>query len=265
MSKALSPTVIAAAAVVIGLVAGFGLGYAYFQPRLADVQIEKSRLEVLLSTTNASLSEALRDLADKEVELAGKEAELEDKKAELAGLLKDLQSARERIATLEKEIAVMNVTLQGEIAVMNATVAAQEGKIAALEEEISTREEKISKIEKAAFKLDNDGKLLIYLRMELPETRQDALNYWEYVKNISVSSDARLGPLVDKIIFYIDSYFDWFERLPSPDAPQEEWDAWLLEYYRTDAVEYGLAIDEFTKEVYLVIVTHIKEAVELVG
>ena len=245
-------------AALIGILVGFGSCYLYYKPQvenlnmrlsntledlstaeekitqlqseLTSVQAEKSRLEELASSLNSSLTETIQKLSDKENEL---------KKA-----LEDLNTMKSRLTA------------------MNETIAQKEEKIAMLNAKISTLEDRIDKIEEAISKLETDRTLLIYLRMELPETREAALEYWQRVKDISTRSDPRLGPLVDEIVPYIDAYYDWRAKMPGPDATKDEIADWLYELYFSPAINYLRAIDRFTREAYLVIITHIEALTE---
>ena len=263
---------------VVGLAIGFSIGYTYLQPRLAnlstclssteeelsaaiekierlqsdlrDLQIEKSRLEALLSTANASLLEAKQEIAAK--------------KAELEGALEDLRSARGQITNLNEKIVGLNekiVGLNEKITELNKEIAAKDREIVLRDKEIALRDERTSSAKKAMLRLDDDRKLLVYMRMELPDERQEAIDYWNTVKNLSIRSDPSLGPSVDAIIANIDAYFNWYDARPT-DATQEEWLMWILEYSR-EAYRYDLAIRNFRREAFLVIIVHIDTAVDL--
>jgi len=185
-----SPAVFVLVAAIIGIAVGFGVGYAYYQPKLAELERNKSSLEANLEKT-----------------------------------LQDLESARERIGDLSKDVEVSK--------------------------------ERMNSISAAMAKLDNDRMLLIELRKDLPETREDALSFWKNVKSIAVKSDPALGPSVDKIINWIDAYFDWADRAPPEDATDAQLGAWLLDLYRSGAMNYGAAIDDFENEAMLTVTTHI--------
>ncbi|NIM45503.1 MAG: hypothetical protein GTN80_07655 [Nitrososphaeria archaeon] len=202
------------------------------QSSLRDEQIEKSRLETLLLDTNTSLSKVSQELVVKQ--------------AELAKSLDELQTAREQIEAMDKNMALM------------------EKNITTLEKEVALKDEKVSSLSKVLTRLDNDRKLLIQLRMKVPETRNETHDYWSDVRNLSVQSDPSLGFSVDAIIANIDGYYDWLETMPGADSTITEYCMWLFTY-PPEAYEYDQAVSDFRGEVYLTVINHIRTAVDLIS
>lgn len=258
-NKFLSPRILLIIAALVGLMIGFGLSYIYFQPRLESLNRNLSETLEDLSRAEGQITQLQSELTDTRIEKSNLEDMLSRTNATLSETMQELSVKKEELKKALEELS----SIKDELAVMNEKIAVKESQIAIMSDKISIMEEKISKIEKTISKLENDRKLLIYLRIEMPETREDTFEYWQTIKNASIASDARLGPLVDEIMLYIDAYFDWLDKQPSPEASDEEWCIWLFERFLPPVIEYDRAINRFTKEVYLVIITHIELVTEL--
>lgn len=248
------------ATALIGLLIGFGLCHLYYEPKVKTLDTQLSDTLENLSTTKEKIAELQSELTKLQTE----RSRLEDLTSSLnSSLSETMQKLSDKERELKKVLDELSFTRK-QLLLMNETIAIKEKKIAVLNDTISAMENKMEKIGEAVSKLENDRKLLVYLRME-PESREEAFQYWQTVKKVSVTSDARLGPLVDKIISYIDVYYDWLDKRPGPEASKEEIANWLFDLYFSPAVQYLLAIDEFTKEAYLTLITHIELATELIS
>lgn len=210
-----------------------GVKIKLLEENLSKSMVERKALERMVSKLNSSLSEAL--------------AELEGKKMRVEELVSELNAVREQNRRMAKNYSMIEAELKVK------------------SEMLRLAENKLSKIEKIILSLEKDRKLLIQLRMDVPEEKEEVLRYWRKVKNLSIQLDPSLGPMVDRIIESVDPYFEWVEKQPEVNASLEEWGRWFLDYYVTGANAYGEAIGDFLKEVYLAIINHIRVAVELIS
>ncbi len=281
MSK-VSRSMVVMVVLALGLAVGYGIGYVSFQPRIdrlnedlidtsqrlstAEAEIgqlqnnitrihsEKAAVDASLLATQQTLSRVNASLANTEQELADTIQEFEAKKDELNSALINYQYALANITVLTNQLALKD----DEIDLKDDEIAMKEGRIDALNETIN-------KVKNSLSALENDRVLLVYMREDLPGTRESAKEYWGEVKNLSSQSDPNLRPLVDEVIMFIDPYFDWLDSEPD-QGTEEEWEEWFVwDFFYTGAYQYGFAIDDFVNEVYLVIIRHIDEAVRYIG
>jgi len=229
---------------VIGLLTGLGIGYIYFTPRLTYMSGVEAANREQLSSAEERITELEEELRNNEAErirletllstlnanLTHLSRKLLEREAELGEALRELESAKEEILSLRGERDL--------------------------------GEAKISDLREILSKLEKDRILLVYLRMDLPDTRQLAHEHWSIVKEIAIQSDPSLGPKVDTIIAYIDAYFDWIETQPEANASMEEYANWLFTA-PPGVFEYDDAVDAFYKDALLVVIMDIKIAVDI--
>jgi len=104
--------------------------------------------------------------------------------------------------------------------------------------------------------------LLVELRKELPQTREESLSYWISMKTIAAKADPALAPPADKVILKIDNYFDWSDRTPSVTASSDDFLDWrFVDYTSSGADAYLEATASFTKEAMLAVIAEMDTVV----
>jgi len=222
-------------AAIICFILGYSLGQAYMAQEIKAYQAEIN----LLKRRNLSLEDRVKGL---EKELMG----LKSENLKLSGTGEALKSRIDELTSrLEKVVREL-----------------EEAKRAAEEERAHSAEleDKLFKLSRAVEKLKDDKELLVTLRASVPETRDDAERFWNDTRELVERIDPNMVPMVDKILYYLDSYFDWVEAAPSENATREAICDWLLNYSRNfEAQQYGRAIEEFRSAAYNLIISHLNE------
>jgi hypothetical protein len=107
--------------------------------------------------------------------------------------------------------------------------------------------------------------LLVELRRDLPQTRDEAFDYWSNVRTLAAKAEPALAPPADGVILKIDNYFDWSDRTPNPNAPTDEYlDAyfdWQVDYTTSGAGAYVDAVETFTNYALEAVITQLDSVV----
>lgn len=222
-------------AIIVGLAAGYGLGYAQLQPRVEDLRANLAKTEDRLSVTQANLDKTQMLLSATKTNLTRSETELKN-------TLQSLQSTKEELSTTQANLKSTTDQLNRLTSTLN-------------------------QVKKIVTNMDADRLLLIELRTEPPDTRVGARASWTNVKRLAVNADPALGPSVDKILAQIDAYFNWLDAMPSLNATSDKILKWLIDdYYDVYfAYRYDEAIAIFKDEVTRMVITHIDMANDLIS
>ena len=158
-----------------------------------------------------------------------------------------LQSANEKESEKESESDSTqdeNANLQEQIILSLETRIAQ----------ISNEKDNIESLRAMTDDVEKHRLLLVEMRKEAPQTREESSKYWKSIKSLASKADPSLASPVDKVILRIDNYFDWNDRAPDANVRPEDHLAWLAEYSTSGAVTYEEASYNFTKEALLAVI-----------
>jgi len=227
------------AILVVAAIACFALGYHLGQEYMAqEIEVYRAKID-LLEMENLELEDRVKELEEELIELKSRNLELSKESEFLESRIDEL--------TLELE---------------NAMKELEEAKKIAEEEKARSMEldEKISKLSKAVEKLKDDKELLLTLRARVPEAREDAERFWNDTRELIERIDPNMIPMIDEILYYLDSYFDWVEAAPPENATEEEVCEWIFNYTMNfEAQQYGRAIEDFRSAAYNLIISHLTE------
>ena len=227
--------VVLVVAAIICFILGYYLGQAYVAQ-----EIEAYRMKIdHLRKENLGLEDRVSELEEELMRLKSENLKLSEGREALRSRVDELTSKLEKV-----------------------TEELEEAKRVAEEERAHSAEveDKLSKLSKAVEMLKDDKELLVTLRAEVPETREDAERFWNDTRELIERIDPNMAPMIDKILYYLDSYFDWVEAAPPENATREEVCEWLLNYTTNfEAQQYGRAIEDFRSAAYNLIISHLNE------
>ena len=231
---------------VVGLLLGVGIGFLIFQPRG-----EPSREELVenLSALQTQFQDREARLDQLQQEVARKEGRIE----ELVGDVGQVETARDAVEQ-EVEASLQDVeVLQGQIDEQGQRLKA----LQTVEEELAAQKKRVASLQKLVDLLEIDRLILVELRKDLPEERQEAVDYWRDIKVLAAQSDPTLGSKTGEVITATDGYFDWLEADFS--TPEET----TTMYYLLGADRYFDLIDEFLNATFLVVINRLDAVAEL--
>ena len=131
------------------------------------------------------------------------------------------------------------------------------GELSQTQRTLTKLQKRMDSITETVADLENDRLLLIELRKDLPQDREAALQFWQAIKTVAVHSDPALGPLVDRILSAALNYFDWQE------ATYLSSEARLEGFFVSGAAQFENLVDEFKKDVLLLVIGRIDTVVNL--
>jgi uncharacterized phage infection (PIP) family protein YhgE len=209
---------------VVGVVAGVGIGYAITQPTVQQLNSTVSRLQANATSTRSAVVKLSEENANLLAKLNTTAAALSEKNIELSKSLNDLTGNRTQLASIAQKLATIR----------NATQ-----------------------------KLNNDRLLLGELRKNVPSGQEDARVYWKGVKAIAAKVDPTLGPSVDVILGSLDNYFaNYIYPLRNSTSP-DQFGRILVNAENSGAFDYSHAIDQFQSDAFLTIATHLDQLITL--
>lgn len=221
-TRALSPLVLIM--LVVGVVAGFGIGYAVTQPTVQQLNSAVTSLQASATSTSSTVSRLSEENTNLLAKLDATEAALSAKEAELTKSLKDLSGNQTQLATIKQKLGtIQNVTQ----------------------------------------KLNNDRLLLSELRKDIPSHLEDARVYWKGVKTIAVKVDPTLGPTVDQILDTVDNYFVSYIYPLRNSTSFDQFGEIFAEAEFAGAFAYSDAIDKFETDALLAVITHMDNLMTL--
>ena len=176
---------IVAVAVGAGIGGGIGIGYAVRGPSLDA-----------LKTTNRLQEEKLAEAA----------TQLELRQTRIDELAEDHLGLEKRLGDLRQQTDRLQAQVDEKIE-----------DIGALQEQVKDLESRppvldVEGLDQLRAQLEADRLLLVELRKDDPETREDAQRLWAGIKRIAVQSDPALASKADEVTRGIPAYYDWVER-----------------------------------------------------
>jgi TolA-binding protein len=220
---------------LLGLAAGLWLGSTVLDSSGDKISGLQSDLE-LAGLESQALVEELAAAAQVEETLLAQLSDAEEQASSALQALTQMESDMEVLSSAQEQI----LTLEKQIQSIQSQVTEEQGSLESLREMSDT--------------VERHRLLLVELRKELPESREESIAYWNTMKTIASRADTALASPADKVILKIDNYFDWNERTPSPTAPVDDYMAWLADYSTSGAIAYEEANVTFTREALLSVI-----------
>ena len=107
--------------------------------------------------------------------------------------------------------------------------------------------------------------LLVELRKEVPEARDQSIDHWKGIKSIAIKADPALAWSADEVILRIDNYYDWNDRSPGTAIPTLEfataYSEWQALFTISGAEAYVEATEMFTEDALLSVINQIESVV----
>ena len=108
-----------------------------------------------------------------------------------------------------------------------------------------------------------DKELLMIIASELPESREEAETLWNNARNLIEKIEPNLLPSIERVLSYMDAYYDWYESLPQEPTCADVC-TWLSAY-SLEADQYLEAVNEFRRDAAGLVVSHINRVMEELG
>ena len=174
---------------------------------------------------------------------------------ELTSLRSENMELKGKLESLESEIS----SLTAEVDEKSREVEKLKIVIDESNKSLSTLQNEVKKLKDSLAILRDDKKLLIIISSKIPDDRKGAEQFWRDARELVERVDPSLVQIVDRILYYIDDYFDWYESL-SENATEQEVCEWIFSYYESwGAQQYDSLVSKFKSEVYNLIISHINE------
>ena len=179
---------------------------------------------------------------------------------DVAAAIQMEENLRTQLSLAEEKASSALQTLAQKESELELLSSAQE-QIAALEKQIGKEESTLENLREMSDAIESHRLLLVELRKELPETREESVTYWNTMKTIAARADPALASPADKVILKIDNYFDWNDRSPYPTAPPEDYLNWLTDRRFSGADAYLDATATFNRDAMLAVITEMDAVV----
>jgi hypothetical protein len=236
---------------LLGLAGGLGLastvldtsGGSGLKADLRDSQARVSQLQADLK----EMDSASQVLVEK---LAGATQKEDDLRLQLSLAAAQASSALQALAQKESELGLLTST-QEQIQSIQSQLAKEQGNLKALREMSDA--------------VEKHRLLLVELRKDTPQTREESITYWKNIKTLAARADPALTSPADRVILKIDNYFNWNDRSPNPTGPADEYMNayfdWLADYTTSGAIAYEDAVITFTRDALLAVITQMDSVV----
>ena len=260
----LSRSIIMAIVAIISIGIGYVGGITVTQPTISSQELE-------LTESKAEILHLQGEISNSDQKHEAQTQQLRDNLANMKAELLILTSQRN---SLLDEVDETKEDLNGRIVALQDNLDNRIGELSTYQDRIVSSEiakdrmlQKMKRIEVVMEKLESDKKLLTALRDDMPIKREEERSYWQSLRNLSFQSDPSLVVNVDKILANLDVHYDWVEVQPPIIFQGEEVTTaqdlilWLLDR----PPDYSNAVDEYQKELFLVMINHIREASDVLA
>ena len=238
-------------ALVIGLAAGLVTSSFYLQPTVSSFELREDILESQIDRLESKLASSTEELSRVRTLIGSLDSNL-------ARISKDKEE-------LDEILKTVNSTLSVNVRKLESTENDLDSVLSELRQlKIVANESKrrLANFDYLISGLDSDRNILIELRKEVPEIREEAREFWSDLKLKVSSSDPKLAVKIDRILARLDQYFNWIELRPSAGTPQNDFCGWILSA-PLGTFDYTDEIDTFEKEMLLVVITRIDATINL--
>jgi DNA repair exonuclease SbcCD ATPase subunit len=237
---------------------GFGslLSYSLLTPQLSELRSHEEVLNSEITFLNSRVEN-----------LEQTERNLNDAQANIAVLNQNLMKFEQENIQYNSQINQLNSQLSGlqdnlESQKLELDTILREKDLSDLElNKINTQ---LDSVKSVIIRFNNDKLLLVELRKEVPQTRNEAHEHWKNVKTIAIQTDSSLGPAIDKVIIKVDPYYDWVAKLDNVTSDQE-YIEWIIEGQMSGAYTYGDEIVEFRNDALLAVIIRMDAALSLIA
>ena len=242
--------------IFIAFIFGSLLSYSYITPQLSELRAH----EEVLNSEIDFLNSRVEDL-----ELT--ERNLNDAKANIAILNQNLIQSEQENIQFNSQINRLNTDISSlqdnfESQKLELDTILREKDLS--DAEVTRINDKLVSIKSVILRFDNDKLLLVEIRKEIPQTRNEAQQHWKNVKTIALQTDSSLGPAIDKVITKIDPYYDWIAKLDNV-TNDEEYINWIIEGQLSGAYTYSDEIVEFRNDALLAVIIRMDAALSLIA
>ena len=242
--------------IFIAFIFGSLLSYSYITPQLSELRAH----EEVLNSEIDFLNSRVEDL-----ELT--ERNLNDAKANIAILNQNLMQSEQENIQFNSQINRLNTDVSNlqdnfELQKLELDTILREKDLS--DAEVTRINDKLVSIKSVILRFDNDKLLLVEIRKEIPQTRNEAQQHWKNVKTIALQTDSSLGPAIDKVITKIDPYYDWIAKLDNV-TNDEEYINWIIKGQLSGAYTYNEEIVEFRNDALLAVIIRMDAALSLIA
>lgn len=221
-------------ALLVGLAGGLGLASS-----------------VLDSSEEPGLKSAL---LDSQARIAQLQAEADDLQTTLDAMDSASQALTQEL-TQEKE----DLRVQLSQAQAQATLAQEQ--VQSIQSQMAKAQDKLETARAMSDALERHRLLLVELRKDSPQTREESTAYWSNIKTLAARADPALASPADRVILKIDNFFDWDDRSPGPASSSTDYLNWLADYTTSGASAYEEAAARFTRDALQAVVTQMDSVI----
>tara|TARA_B100001179_G_C18566074_1_gene392832 strand:+ start:594 stop:1427 length:834 start_codon:yes stop_codon:yes gene_type:complete len=242
--------------IFIAFIFGALLSYSYITPQLSELRAHEGVLNSEIDFLNSRVED---------LELT--ERNLNDAKANIAILNQNLIQSEQENIQFNSQINRLNTDISSlqdnfESQKLELDTILREKDLS--DAEVTRINDKLVSIKSVILRFDNDKLLLVEIRKEIPQTRDEAQQHWKNVKTIALQTDSSLGPAIDKVITKIDPYYDWIAKLDNV-TNDEEYINWIIEGQLSGAYTYSDEIVEFRNDALLAVIIRMDAALSLIA
>ena len=246
--------------ILVAFLFGSLLSYSYITPQLSELRAHEEVLNSEIDFLN-SLVEDL-ELTERNLNL-----EFTDAKTNIAILNQNLMQSEQENIQFNSQINRLNTDVSNlqdnfESQKLELDTILREKDLS--DAEVTRINDKLVSIKSVILRFDNDKLLLVEIRKEIPQTRNEAQQHWKNVKTIALQTDSSLGPAIDKVITKIDPYYDWIAKLDNV-TNDEEYINWIIEGQLSGAYTYNEEIVEFRNDALLAVIIRMDAALSLIA
>ena len=180
--------------------------------------------------------------------------------ANLSGSELRTQLADARAMASEAQTALSQTA--SDLAIGLETIGGLEVRNGELMTRMETLQGRVSGLDGVSEAAESHRLLLVELRRDPPDTREETFAFWSTMKDAAVKANPALSSPVDRVILKIDNFFDWAERSPNVEPTSNEYVQWLEERLTSGASGYQDSADAFFKEALLSSITQLEAIVD---
>lgn len=209
---------------------------------------------------SAVLDSSADKVSDLQTNVQNLQSELEVAGSESQALTEELATAAQANDSLQVQLSEAEKRASSALQALEQ-VAALEKQVESIQLQVIEGQANLDAVKEMSDDIEKHRLLLVELRKDLPQTREESITYWNVMKSIAASADPALASPADKVILKIDNYFDWSDRTPSATASSDDYLNWLADYATSGAVAYEEATATFTREAMLAVITEMDTVV----
>ncbi|GEM_PF-4307228 len=224
-----------------GGILGYGMGFSHYQPRVLSLDEQFKDAQTELADTKANLSQALAKVDQATSQLR----QIQDDAHRTA---LDLDQVRAQLGSTQSQAD----SLAGDLGTTMVRLDVRELQLTTL----LGREQEWEVLRQVVDQMRNDRELLGELRKPSPETREEAVRYWENIKRLAAQSDPRLSPKVDQVIRAARTFFDWQDAAYVSEGERNN------AFFLTGAYLLQAVASDFVDAVFLVVVARMDAALQ---